>query len=501
VGLTNLTYLDLSWNPVTNYAPLAGLSNLLELHLTGNSISNLSFVTNFPQLEILEISSNRISDLSPLNALTNLSELHLDQNRLTNIVSLTNLPHLSYADLRLNLLDCGAMGVLTSKGIAVDCSPQRSPPLIDVRTNWVVPVNTSVVLSFGVADTGPPNQPFKLGASTASPDLAVALAPGGPDTNGNWSLLVTNQVTTNAWRSIALTATNDVGLRTNITVNVQVVSVVPLTGQWFGDTNLVWTNYGNASWFGQDATTWGGYPAGQSGAIANNQSSWLQTTVTGPGMLTFWWKVSSESNYDWLQFWVNGYTNRISGEVDWQRQVANVPPGLQTLNWRYFKDDGLSVGLDSAWLAAVTFVPGIWIELAGPITNNQCRLLLHAIPGNLYEVLVSTNLAKWTSLTAIVPTNTSTVFLDGNAGTSARFYVLHSLAPGALWLEDQGWTNNAYRMVVHSPSNLLVSVQASTTLTNWVTLTTFTNTVGATGFTDPQSTNIPYRFYRSFLPH
>lgn len=46
--------------------------------------------------------------------------------------------------------------------------------------------------------------------------------------------------------------------------------------------------------------------AAQSGAIDDSQESWIATEVTGPGTLTFWWKVSSESGYDWLRFYLDG---------------------------------------------------------------------------------------------------------------------------------------------------------------------------------------------------
>jgi len=55
----------------------------------------------------------------------------------------------------------------------------------------------------------------------------------------------------------------------------------------------------------------------------------------GPGRLTFYWRVSSEEGYDFLEFSVADEVDSISGEVDWQLFVANVPPGLQTLSWRY----------------------------------------------------------------------------------------------------------------------------------------------------------------------
>ena len=91
--------------------------------------------------------------------------------------------------------------------------------------------------------------------------------------------MITNPVTTNAPGWITLMATNDVGLYTNAIVRIQVASLLPVTGEWFGNTNLAWTSGGDASWFAQGITTYDAYPAAQTGAVGNNQVSWLQTTM------------------------------------------------------------------------------------------------------------------------------------------------------------------------------------------------------------------------------
>ncbi len=75
-------------------------------------------------------------------------------------------------------------------------------------------------------------------------------------------------------------------------------------------------------------------------------------------MLTFWWKVSSEADYDWLEFSVDGQVEgQISGEVAWQQEAVLVPAGTHGLNWRYSMDSDTSRGLAAAWLGQVSFVP------------------------------------------------------------------------------------------------------------------------------------------------
>jgi alpha-tubulin suppressor-like RCC1 family protein len=123
-------------------------------------------------------------------------------------------------------------------------------------------------------------------------------------------------------------------------------------------TNLVWNTGGNAPWMGQTNISYDGEAAAQSGNITNNQESWLETMLMGPGTLTFRWKVSSEANHDYLEFYSNGMlSNRISGEVGWQYKSYPLMIGTQILRWRYMKDVLTAVGSDRGWLDTVTWIP------------------------------------------------------------------------------------------------------------------------------------------------
>jgi hypothetical protein len=128
------------------------------------------------------------------------------------------------------------------------------------------------------------------------------------------------------------------------------------------EPRLLWTTGGHAPWFAQSTVTHDATDAARSGAILDSQETWLQTTVTGPGHVAFWWKISSEMDYDVLQFEIGGVVQgRLSGEETWQRGFFPVPAGRQTLRWRYVKDLAIAHGEDRAWLDEVAFV-----ENSGP---------------------------------------------------------------------------------------------------------------------------------------
>ncbi|MES2980779.1 MAG: MBG domain-containing protein [Verrucomicrobiota bacterium] len=125
-------------------------------------------------------------------------------------------------------------------------------------------------------------------------------------------------------------------------------------------SGYTWTSSGSAVWTAQTATTFDGVDAVRSGVITHSQSSSVSTTISGPGTLSFYWKVSSESAYDFLTLFVNGVEQtgslaKISGEVNWVQKTVTLPSGNNTLEWRYNKDDSVNTGSDAAWVDQVVF--------------------------------------------------------------------------------------------------------------------------------------------------
>jgi len=120
---------------------------------------------------------------------------------------------------------------------------------------------------------------------------------------------------------------------------------------------LTWVTGGSAAWFGQTAIMHDGEDAAQSGVVSDSQQTWMQTSVTGPGVVSFWWKVSSEKDYDFLKFAIDGVdqAGSISGSVDWQQQSFTVGSGQHALKWAYAKDESNSVGSDAGWVDQVAW--------------------------------------------------------------------------------------------------------------------------------------------------
>lgn len=152
------------------------------------------------------------------------------------------------------------------------------------------------------------------------------------------------------------------------TVRMVVVSAAAMSlGDAVGNTSLSWSTGGVAGWIGQSTVYFFDNSAAESGPITHNQSSYMETTVTGPGTLTFHWKVSSQADFDCLSFEIGGIEQpgKICGEVGWELQTHSIPSGTHTLRWIYFKDGSVTTGSDAAWVDKVVFTGLLSPEAVG----------------------------------------------------------------------------------------------------------------------------------------
>ena len=101
-GLENLTELILRSNNISDVSPLAGLTNLTGLTLTSNNISDVSPLAGLTNLTQLRLGGNNISDVSPLAGLTNLTQLWLRGNNISDMLPLANLKSLKNLSLTVN---------------------------------------------------------------------------------------------------------------------------------------------------------------------------------------------------------------------------------------------------------------------------------------------------------------------------------------------------------------------------------------------------------------
>ncbi|HEY6225978.1 MAG TPA: immunoglobulin domain-containing protein, partial [Verrucomicrobiae bacterium] len=160
---------------------------------------------------------------------------------------------------------------------------------------------------------------------------------------------------------------NGSGTITSANALLTVIHFVSLA-EALDDTDATWSSSTNA-WTGQQAVTHDGIDAAQSAAIPNGKDSSLTASITGPGTLSFWWKVSSEPDYDLFSLYLDGdLIENHSGEFDWTQKSLVIPNGVHTVRWTYAKDANLSQGQDAAWVDQVTFTP--LVDIAPQFINE-----------------------------------------------------------------------------------------------------------------------------------
>ena len=94
-----------------------------------------------------------------------------------------------------------------------------------------------------------------------------------------------------------------------------------------------------------DASASAGISSARSGTIGADKETWLETTVEGPGELSFRWRVDCEksvrndASWDRLSVFTNGVeAARIDGRTDW-RLVTLPISGKTTVRWSFYRDD------------------------------------------------------------------------------------------------------------------------------------------------------------------
>lgn len=113
-----------------------------------------------------------------------------------------------------------------------------------------------------------------------------------------------------------------------------------------------WVNTGAKPWTATTSTAGAGTYSARTGAIGDSQSSVLKFTGKfAAGDVGFAFRVSSEADWDFFSFWLDGVQQFVvSGEVEWTEFSAPVAAGTHTFEWRYVKDSQNAGGLDAAFI-------------------------------------------------------------------------------------------------------------------------------------------------------
>lgn len=108
-------------------------------------------------------------------------------------------------------------------------------------------------------------------------------------------------------------------------------------------SGLTFTTGGDAVWTVTTEDSSDGVSALQSGVIGHSQGTWFQTTIEGPRLISFMWKISSLQRHltvsvDGGDKWqISGYkaANYFGGTTSWCRQYVYIDSGSHVVRWTF----------------------------------------------------------------------------------------------------------------------------------------------------------------------
>jgi len=126
-----------------------------------------------------------------------------------------------------------------------------------------------------------------------------------------------------------------------------------------GDFSYVpWQYSGDQQWSVVSAFRHEGSYVAQSGNITDHQSSnlFIETNIANDDVLSFYYKVSSETGGDYLLFYIDDeIVGSYSGEIDWTKASFNLSAGEHTFLWSYEKNGSGSSGDDAVRVDYIIF--------------------------------------------------------------------------------------------------------------------------------------------------
>lgn len=137
-----------------------------------------------------------------------------------------------------------------------------------------------------------------------------------------------------------------------------------------GEFSEDWTNDTQKPWRFVNEDPYEGEYCVRSGSISNNGNTQLILTheAGSDDVISFYYKVSSEQNYDKMHFYIdNQEKGTWSGNVGWTLASYPVSAGTHTYKWTYTKDTSVSNGSDCCWIDYISLPsPKVMAGTAGP---------------------------------------------------------------------------------------------------------------------------------------
>ena len=168
------------------------------------------------------------------------------------------------------------------------------------------------------------------------------------------------------------------GIKTEQEITCQIGYVLESFESGSFDTEY-WTNDPMNPWIIENSHHYDGNFCAKSAPIDHDQLSQLTLNFysTDEGEISFFRRVSTEANYDFLVFYIDEVEqDRWSGDYGWRGFSYPTTAGWHNYKWVYIKDHSVNGGSDAAWIDYITLPPYL------DETNEQTEppLTLHPNP-------------------------------------------------------------------------------------------------------------------------
>ncbi len=266
------------------------------------------------------------------------------------------------------------LGRLTSNPALLTVNAAGIPPRVVTQPQpQVIRVGADATFTVTAAGTEPLTYRWKFNSADVtdsaeiqgSQTATLTLRNVQANQAGNYTVAITNPFGNATSAAGALT----VNPAPTLPVVVDVPPETPIDtggdGGWIPET---WDDAGGGDGFrpagigagaGRSFYSRDGEDSARSAKIGDRQETFMEITVSGPAAVSFWWRVDSEEDYDFLNFEIDGLVvDRISGLVEWEEITVDVPAGDHALRWTYRKDEELSDGADAGWVDQIRVTTG-----------------------------------------------------------------------------------------------------------------------------------------------
>jgi hypothetical protein len=141
----------------------------------------------------------------------------------------------------------------------------------------------------------------------------------------------------------------------------------------------------------------------------------LDYTSATDDSISFYLKTSSEEDYDFLKFYIDGILQgQWTGDIPWRRAAFRVDAGAHEFKWAYVKDLAYAWGQDRAWIDFIVLPPPILPEVDPGPGDTICAGMHVALQGTAQQY----DMIKWSTIGDGVFSNDTSLSSIYTPGTS-----------------------------------------------------------------------------------